>query len=332
MADKANPFADWGAQPAQPGESPAAPASPPQRAGSGGGGTRAVPSRRRTLAWAGAVIAAAAIALVFALGVFKSGGGSPKAGATAASNGGPASAQLAPAAFRERFNGVCAQLNQSDASLGNPSSNNLVPWTKQLVTTTTQALARFRALTPPSSVAPGYQAYLAGFGIVVATTQRMEAAAKANNLAAFDRVVASLSHPSAAEQADSRSAALYGLNCQTSSTSTNDQDAAAKELAATAEITMETYATDENGSYAGATAKVLRQYESTIQIVPGGGNAFVSAVRVLAGGRGYVITTTAVGGDTFSIAREPSGEIARSCTTATGNQPSAAGCSSSHTW
>lgn len=332
MADEANPFGDWGAQPAQPGESPAVPASPPQRPGSGGGGARSVPSRRRTVVWAGGAIVAVAIALVFALGVFNSGGASPSVGVTAASSGGTAGAPLAPAVFRERFAAACAQLNQSDASLGNPSSNNLVPWTEQLVATTTQALARFRALTPPLSVAPGYQAYLAGLGIALGTTQRMEAAAKANNLAAFDRVVASLAHPSAAELADARSAARYDLNCQASSSSTSAPDAAAKELAHSAQVAIETYATDKNGSYAGATPKLLRQYESTIQIVPGGGNAFLSAVRVLAGGRGYVVTTTSVGGDTFSITREPSGAIARSCTTTAGNQPGAAGCSSSHTW
>jgi hypothetical protein len=331
MADEANPFGDWGAKPAQPGEPPAPPASSPQRSGSVGG-ARALPPRRRTVAWAAAAIVAAAVALVFALGVFKSGGASPSVGVTAASSGGTASAPLAPAVFRERFAAACAQLNQSTASLGNPSSNNLVPWTEQLVTTTTQALARFRALTPPPSVAPGYQAYLAGLGIAVATTQRMEAAAKANNLAAFDRVVASLAHPSAAELADARSAARYDLNCLGSSTSTSAPDAAAKELAHTAQVAIETYATDKNGSYAGATPKLLRQYESTIQIVPGDGNAFVSAVRVLAGGRGYVVTATSVGGDTFSITREPSGAIARSCTTTAGNQPGAAGCSSSHTW
>ena len=251
---------------------------------------------------------------------------------TAASSGGAPSAPLAPAVFRERFAAVCAQLNRSDGSLGNPAANDLVPWTERLVSITTQALARFGGLTPPASVAPGYQAYLAGLSIAVATTHRMEAAAKANNLAAFERVVASLTHPSAAEQADARSAARYDLNCQPSSTSAGDQDAAAKELAHTAQTGMEVYATDQNGSYAGATPEILHQYENTIQIAAGGGNAFVSAVRILAGGRGYVLTITSVTGDTFSIAREPSGVIARSCTTAVGNQPGPDACSSNHTW
>jgi type IV pilus assembly protein PilA len=43
-------------------------------------------------------------------------------------------------------------------------------------------------------------------------------------------------------------------------------DSSAKELARTAQTTMETYATDHNGNYEGATAAVLNSYEKTIKL------------------------------------------------------------------
>lgn len=268
-----------------------------------------------------------ALALVAALGVFKSGGATPSAHLTAASSG-----PLTQTAFRQRFAAVCAQITHSNSTLGTPTSTSLVPWTERLVSVNEHGLAALRALSPPASVVPGYNAYLAGVGVLVDITQQMEAAAKANNLTAFDRALAKLSHPDGAEQADERAAARYNLNCEAAASHSNAEDAAAKELAHTAQVAMETYSTDNNGSYARATRKVLHEYESTIQIVPGDGNAYVSAVRILAGGRGYVITTTSVTHDTFSMTRKPSGILANSCTTAAGNQPAPTGCPSSHTW
>src|SRR5271169_3254878 len=59
-------------------------------------------------------------------------------------------------------------------------------------------------------------------------------------------------------------------------------DSSAKELARTAETTMETYATDHGGSYAGVSGAggltILHEYEPTIQTASGNNNAYLSAV------------------------------------------------------
>ena len=110
-------------------------------------------------------------------------------------------------------------------------------------------------------------------------------------------------------------------------------DAAAKELANTAQVAAETFATDDNGSYAGLTATALNQYESTIQTSLGNGNAYVdpiSGVTVLGGGAGYTVTATSTNGDTFSITRNADGTITRSCTTASAN--TATGCPAAGSW
>lgn len=94
-------------------------------------------------------------------------------------------------------------------------------------------------------------------------------------------------------------------------------DASAKELAHTAQVATEDYATDNNGSYSGLSPSILRQYESTIQISGGTGNAWVSGATGTQ--NGYTITVTpASGGETFSISRSSSGAFSRSCTPSTG--------------
>jgi len=121
---------------------------------------------------------------------------------------------------------------------------------------------------------------------------------------------------------------MFSENSSTS-TSTQSDDAAAKELAHTAQVAIETMATDNNGSYAGATPKLLNQYESTIQLGPGSGNAYIAAngVTVLGGGTGYNVTATSTTGDSFGITRSASGALSRSC------RPSGqGGCSSGGSW
>jgi len=93
-------------------------------------------------------------------------------------------------------------------------------------------------------------------------------------------------------------------------------DAAAKELAHTAQVAIETCATDNNGSYTTCnTPTVLNGYESTIALNSSGGNAFLSNVQVTgtyAGG--YNVTSTSTNGDSFSINRSSGGTLGRTCT------------------
>jgi type IV pilus assembly protein PilA len=91
-------------------------------------------------------------------------------------------------------------------------------------------------------------------------------------------------------------------------------DAAAKELAHTAQVAIETLATDNNGSYVSANGlpSALQNYEATIQITSGNGNAFLSGVVSTA--NTYTVTTTAAtSGDQFAINRLANGALIRSC-------------------
>jgi type IV pilus assembly protein PilA len=90
-------------------------------------------------------------------------------------------------------------------------------------------------------------------------------------------------------------------------------DAAAKELAHTAQVAIETLATDQNDSYLNANGNpaALQSYEATIQITSGNGNAYLSSVVSTA--NAYTVTTTATSGDKFSITRTATGALVRSC-------------------
>jgi type IV pilus assembly protein PilA len=108
-------------------------------------------------------------------------------------------------------------------------------------------------------------------------------------------------------------------------------DAAAKELAHTAQTASETISTDNNGSYATVTLATLNQYESTIQTSAApGGNAYVSCVggATVAGGQagctsggnggtggGYTVgVTPASGTEVFYLSRQVNGSVIRYCT------------------
>ncbi|HEY2570142.1 MAG TPA: type II secretion system protein [Solirubrobacteraceae bacterium] len=114
-------------------------------------------------------------------------------------------------------------------------------------------------------------------------------------------------------------------------------DASAKELAHTAQVAAETYATDNNGSYLNLTAVKLNGIEATIQTAAGNGNAYVAAAGVAVPGVGgnttnnsYTVTATSANGDTFSITRNDNGTISRTCATAAGN--TVTGCPVGNTW
>jgi hypothetical protein len=103
------------------------------------------------------------------------------------------------------------------------------------------------------------------------------------------------------------------------------QDAAAKELAHTAQVAIETCATDNNGSYTKCgTPAVLNSYESTIPTAAGGGDAWLSSVSAKTSS--YTVTSSSTTADTFSISRSTAGSIARTCT-----PPDAGGCTNG-TW
>ena len=108
---------------------------------------------------------------------------------------------------------------------------------------------------------------------------------------------------------------------------TKANDASAKELARTAQTTMETAATDNNGSYVLMTEpKKLQEIEKSIPIAEVNGGAYLSAAAGTA--KTYTVTATAgVTGSTYTIARGESSEITRTCAPA-----GEAGCPASGKW
>jgi type IV pilus assembly protein PilA len=94
---------------------------------------------------------------------------------------------------------------------------------------------------------------------------------------------------------------------------TKAYDAAAKELVHSAATTAETISTDNNGEYTKVTKAELNKYEPTIQIAPGGNNAYVSSTGEPSA-TSYSITVTAAStGDEFTFARSATGAITRTC-------------------
>jgi type IV pilus assembly protein PilA len=90
-------------------------------------------------------------------------------------------------------------------------------------------------------------------------------------------------------------------------------DASAKELARTAQTTMETAATDNNGSYALMTEPAkLQELEKTIPIAEVNGAAFLSAAEGTA--KSYTVTAKAgaSSGGSFTIANTE-GTVTRTC-------------------
>jgi type IV pilus assembly protein PilA len=89
------------------------------------------------------------------------------------------------------------------------------------------------------------------------------------------------------------------------------QDAQAKVVARTAQTAMETYSTDNNGSYSGATLANLNSIEPTL-ITSSTSQAFLSSVTAAASSSYTVVAKDPVTGDAFSIVNT-AGSITRSC-------------------
>jgi type IV pilus assembly protein PilA len=111
-------------------------------------------------------------------------------------------------------------------------------------------------------------------------------------------------------------------------------DAGAKELARTAYTTMETFATDHEGKYTGATVAELHNYESSIPETQAkaNGGAYLEGNPTIVGTEEFTVTAIAAHtGDKFSITRKANGEVERKCEAVASAQTS--GCASAaKTW
>jgi type IV pilus assembly protein PilA len=99
-------------------------------------------------------------------------------------------------------------------------------------------------------------------------------------------------------------------------------DASAKEMARTASLAAETFATDHSGLYTGIEPKILHEYDAAIQTAVGNNNAYLSIAKEQESGKGYVVTAVApgTGGDTFTITHKENGEASRTCKAETSNK------------
>lgn len=99
------------------------------------------------------------------------------------------------------------------------------------------------------------------------------------------------------------------------------KDSDAKESVRTAQTAMETYSTDNDGSYAGATTAILVTIEPTLADAPG------ALVVTPAGTDSYEVTVASTTGNVFSIERQTDSTVDLTCTTV-----STAGCPSDGRW
>jgi type IV pilus assembly protein PilA len=88
-------------------------------------------------------------------------------------------------------------------------------------------------------------------------------------------------------------------------------DAGAKTLAQTAQTAIETYASDHSGSYLGASAKELHEYDKSINTTSKSEALLLETTSL--GKETYKVTAEAPNGAQFSIKRESSGELKREC-------------------
>src|SRR5215212_2966742 len=99
-------------------------------------------------------------------------------------------------------------------------------------------------------------------------------------------------------------------------------DAKAKEQAHSAQVAMETYATDVGGLYTGATEDELIEIEPTLESADFTATATES-------GRGYTIVVTATSGNTFEVVNDE-GSMSFPCDVA--NEDNRGGCPSTNAW
>jgi type IV pilus assembly protein PilA len=98
-------------------------------------------------------------------------------------------------------------------------------------------------------------------------------------------------------------------------------DANAREVARAAANAAESFATDNNGNYAGVESNVLHEYEPALQTSAGNGNAYLFDAKAIEAGKGFEVTAVAATtGDKFTWKHAGTGTIIRTCKAETSNK------------
>ena len=106
-------------------------------------------------------------------------------------------------------------------------------------------------------------------------------------------------------------------------------DASAKESVRTAQTALETFSTDNGGSYATATVPALIAIEPTVRPAPATALSASGGSTGNPGANSYRVTVTSTDGRTFSIDRN-GGTLTYPCTVPTGVDRG--GCPTSNQW
>ncbi len=91
-------------------------------------------------------------------------------------------------------------------------------------------------------------------------------------------------------------------------------DSQAKAMAHSAQVAMETYSTDNSGSYAGVTLSTLQGIEPTLTIAASTTKPYLSAPTVTSNSYSIVVNSP-VTSNTFTVARSSAGALTYTCTT-----------------
>ena len=106
-------------------------------------------------------------------------------------------------------------------------------------------------------------------------------------------------------------------------------DSSAKEMAHTSQVSAETIATDNNGSYSTVSPATLNTVDSSILTAAGSPpESFASAASGTA--NSWTVTITSPTGNTFTIAKSSAGVLSYTCTAPAGNDRG--GCPSTGNW
>jgi len=115
-------------------------------------------------------------------------------------------------------------------------------------------------------------------------------------------------------------------------------DSSAKTLAQTAQTTMETWSTENGGSYTEGTAKKLKEIEPSINISTTNNEAYLKETTGEAGtgkpaASGYEITVVAATtGDEYSVVRKSTGVVEHLCKSTKAPKTGCQGGESSKSW
>ncbi len=95
------------------------------------------------------------------------------------------------------------------------------------------------------------------------------------------------------------------------SSTTKAADAQAKELARTAETTVEEIGVDHGGNYEKVSVEEIKGTEPTIETTPANGRAYLS--KATHGESEYSVTVTSNSGDELTISKDAKGTVTRTC-------------------